>query len=300
VDDRRPGEAALTTVTMRRRRGPIAVAAVLISFVGLAVLVKDVAPGPALPTPTPGPHAAVGVASFAPTALPTASPGASPPTDPPSRDPTVTPHPTLAFVPTPAGKTDLVPAGLTAARLTVTLPVDWQQASASLFVKPDGTEPVGLSIGAYSVAHVNTFPCRWATGAYTDTAYPRTAEGQALSLSAFWGQDPNSTPFFSNSTIAPIATKPVQATIGDAPAWALQILIPSVLDFTNCDAGQVVLWETADGGVRLGRGPGEIDRLWVMDAAGGPIVIDAALPLLASPSQEAQLQAVVDSISVGP
>jgi hypothetical protein len=188
--------------------------------------------------------------------------------------------------------------GLSTARLTITLPIGWQQAGAGLFVKPDAAEPVGLSIGAYSVAHVNTFPCRWASGAYTDTAYPRTAEGQALSLSAFWGQDPNSTPFFSNSTIAPIATKPLQTTIGDAPAWALQILIPSVLDFTSCDAGEVVLWETADGGVRLGRGPGEIDRLWVIEAAGGPIVIDAALPLLASPSQEAQLQTVVDSISV--
>ncbi len=135
----------------------------------------------------------------------------------------------------------------TSVHLTVTVPAGWERAGLGMYVKPDDAGPIGLSIGAYEIAHVNMFPCRWASGQFTDTAYPHTAAGQAQALTAFWGQDPNQTPFFSNSSIAPIATKPSPATIGGYPAWRLQILIPSTFDFSACDGGQLVLWETADG-----------------------------------------------------
>jgi hypothetical protein len=121
-----------------------------------------------------------------------------------------------------------------------------------------------------------------------------------VALSAFWGQDPNQAPFFSNSAIAPISSRPRPTTIGGHPAWYVEVLIPSVLDFSQCDADQLVLWESADGSVRYGLGPGEIDRLWVVDVQGALVVVDAALPLLASPSDTAELQAVIDSVRIGP
>ena len=126
------------------------------------------------------------------------------------------------------------------------------------------------------------FPCRWASGQFTDTAYPHTAAGLAQALSGFWGQDPDQTPFFSNSPIAPIATKPAPATTRRIPGLASPVLIPSTFDFSACDGGQLVLWETAYGTVRFGLGPGEIDRIWVVDVHGELVVVDAALPLLAS------------------
>ena len=58
-----------------------------------------------------------------------------------------------------------------------------------------------------------------------------------------------------------------------------------------------ILWETADGTVRVGLGPGEIDRIWVVDVHGELVVVDAALPLLASKAQETELQAVIDSVA---
>lgn len=299
MDERPPGEAAFTAVrpvTTRRRRGPIAVAIVAIAFLAGTVLIKGIDPGPGLPVPTAPPRAAVHVASFGPTASPTASPTQ----DPPSRDPTVTPHPAVVSVPAQAGTVQLVPPDPTTARLTITLPAGWRKSSPGLYLKPDRSGPVGLSIGTYSIEHVNTFPCRWASGSYTDTAFPRTAEGQALALSAFWGQDPNLTPFFSNSGIAPIATKPRQTAIEETPAWALQILIPSTLDLRTCDGDQLVLWQSADGTVRSGFGPGEIDQLWVLDLDGEPVVIDAARPSLATASQQAELQAVINSIAIRP
>ncbi|HEV8402888.1 MAG TPA: hypothetical protein VGQ31_07615 [Candidatus Limnocylindrales bacterium] len=292
------GETAFTATTVRRRRGPLAVTVAAIAFVGFAVLVKEVAPGPTLPTPSPVPRAAVGVASFGPTATPITRP----PADPPVRDPTVTPNPTVAAGPAAIGRTALVPAGDTSALLTVTLPAGWAQASPSLYLNggaesADGeSSDLGLSIGAYRIEHVNTFPCRWASGRFTETSYPNTVEGLALALSSFWGQDPDSA-LFANSDIAPIASRPHQTTIGGVPAWGVQILIPSVLDFYACDGDQLVLWESADGTVRTGFGSGEIDMLWVVAMNGEPLVIDAALPLLASAAQQKELQAVVDSVA---
>ena len=145
----------------------------------------------------------------------------------------------------------------------------------------------------------STSTCSRAAGraASTRTPYPHTAAGLAQALSAFWGQDPNQTPFFSNSSIAPIATKPAPATLGGYPAWHLQILIPSTFDFSACDGGQLVLWETRNESVRSGLGAGEIDRIWVVDVHGALVVVDAALPLLASKTQETELQAVIDSVA---
>jgi hypothetical protein len=199
-----------------------------------------------------------------------------------------------------AGKTHLIPAGPTPVQLTVNLPGGWEGAGPSLYLKRDPSGPVGLSIGAYRIQHVNTFPCRWASQAYTNTPHPPTAAGLALALSAFWGQDPNQVPFFSNASIAPISSRPRSMTIGGHAASYVEVLIPSTLDFSQCDADQLVLWESADGSVRYGLGPGEIDRLWVVDEHGGPIVIDAALPLLASASDTAELQKVIDSVSIEP
>ena len=168
-----------------------------------------------------------------------------------------------------------------------------------MYVSPTSTASVGLSISAWTVQHVNLFPCRWTTPAFSDELFDRTAEGQAQALAAWWGQDPNA-PFSSNATIAPIATKPRATTLGGYPAWYVEVLVPSVFDFSQCDGGQLVLWQTAGGDVRYALGPGELDRLWVVEIDGTPIVVDASLPVMASSADEAALQRVVDSIAIKP
>src|SRR4029077_12883893 len=118
-------------------------------------------------------------------------------------------------------------------------------------------------------------------------ALMRTAEGQAEALSAWWGQDPGALPYW-NSKIAPLATKPRPVKIQGYPAWSLQVLIPSGLDLTQCDAGQLILWETATRDVRSSV-PGEFHRLWVVDVDGESIVIDAASSLVTSSRDAAEL-----------
>lgn len=301
LEDRPAEGAAFTAVTHRRRRAPAAVAVAAIAFLGFALLSKEAAPAAGLPVASATSSSSLAAVAFetpVPQGAPTGdSPG--PTSVPPARNPTVTPHPALFDVPVAAGVTRIVPAGQTPVRLTVSLPTGWGRASAAMFVKPSGTAEVGLSIGAWRIQHVNTFPCRWASRVFSDPLFPATAEGQADALSAWWGEDPNSA-FYTNSPIAPIASKPRPATIGGRAAWYVEVLIPSDFDFSQCDAGQLVLWETGNGIVRYGLGRSEHNRLWVVDVHGERIVIDASSPLTPTPADAAELQAIVDSVAIQP
>jgi hypothetical protein len=296
VPDDPAGGAAFTAVTRRRRRAPAAVALAVIAFLGFAVLSKEAAPAVGLPiaSATPSPS---GAALASETGAP-AGESSAPTLAPPDRDPTATPHPVFLRARVAAGVAQIIPAGPTPVRLTIALPDGWGRAGPAMYLKPSDTDPVGLSIGAWRIQHVNTFPCRWATPIFSDPLYPATAEGLADALSSWWGQDPNSA-FYSNSPITPIASKPQPATIAGLPAWYVEVLIPSDFDLRECDGGQLVLWETADGSVRSALGPTEHNRLWVVDIDGERIVIDASSPLTETPSDAAELQAIVDSVRFG-
>jgi hypothetical protein len=269
-----------------------------IAFVGVALLTKQASSVVSAPVASvaahasPGPAASPSVVGGAPATATTFS-------VPPDRDPSARPHPALVAVPAKAGTTRFVQAGSTPVSVTVELPDGWERASAAMVITPKGAAPVGMSISVWTVQHVNLFPCRWTTPAFSDELFDDSAQGLAQALAAWWGQDPNA-PFSSNATIAPIATKPRATSIQGYPAWFVELLVPSVFDFSHCDGGQLVLWQASNGDVRYAFGPGELDRLWVVDVHGMPIVIDAQSPVMASSADEAELQAVIDSIAIEP
>ncbi len=296
-EDGASGGAALQVVAHRGRRTPVAIAVAAIAVLAAALLTKSPAPTANVPTASvaPGQSPAGPPTSSRPivaiVAAPT--PGA------PGRNPAVTPHPTFRTVAASAGLTPLIPAGSTPVRLTISLPGGWAKAGGAMYVKANGAAPAVLSISAWSLRDVNTFPCRWSAQAFADPLLMRTAQGQAEALSSWWGQDPRMPPL-SNSRIAPLASEPRPTTVLGYPAWSLDVLIPSDLDLGECDGGQLVLWEAANGEVRSDEAPGEINRLCVVDVHGEPIVIDAAAFLTSSAADVAELQAVVDSLAIVP
>jgi hypothetical protein len=289
--------AAFRAVTQPSRRTPAAIALAGLAVLAFALLVKQAAPSASEPTagPIPEPSGAEAVTS---SVLPVVA-ITSPSQGAPSRNPTVTPYPTFLAVPAEAGVTRLIPAGPTPVRLTISLPEGWKKASDAMYVKFGGVAPAGLSIGAWHLQDVNTVPCRWSSHEFADPPLMRTAQGQAEALSDWWGQDPGMLPYW-NSPIAPIARKPQPTRIQGYAAWYVEVLIPSRLDLTECDAGQLVLWDTANGDARVSLGPGEIHRLWVVDVDSGPIVIDATSFHATSPADATELQAVIDSIAIEP
>ena len=278
----------------------MAIAVLALVVLAVAFLTKQPVPAAVVVTATGAPQQspAVALGSSAPTVVNTVSRTVQAP----GLNPTATPHPTYAAgrAPTTAnpGPIHLIPAGLTRARITVTLPDGWQSSGDATYSKPNAKSPVDLSIGAWSLLHVNTFPCRWSSDIYGDESLMGTAAGQAEALSSWWGQDPGQLPYW-NSAIAPLATKPLSTRFHDFPAWSLQVLIPRGFDLANCDGGQLILWDASTGDVRLGL-PGELHRLWVIDEHGELITIDAAASSGTTPTDDAELQSIVDSIVIEP
>ena len=264
-------------------------------------LVTKAAPATVAPTASAAVRSADGqVASSA--AAPLASPdgggiaAASSGIDvPPALNPNASPYPPLAGVPLRPGSLQRIQVGGAPVTVSFSLPAGWQQGSDAMYLRTDVT-PVPLSIGAWRIRHVNTFPCRWSAGVYADVSSVDRAEGEAQALSSWWGQDPGSTTPLTNSDIAPLANNPVPTTLLGYPAWYVEVLIPTGLDLAACDGGQLVLWDASPGNARYALGPSEVNRIWVVDVDRGPIVIDAGLSLRASASQKAELQAIVDSI----
>ncbi len=153
---------------------------------------------------------------------------------------------------------------------------------------------VGLSIGAWRIEHVNLYPCRWSAEAYTDPQFDATPEGLANALASFWGQDRNLAPLNTNSKIAPIGSRPRPFLFHGHPSWAVDILIPTTLDLTECDGDQLVLWQSIDGDARYALGSGELLRLWVIEIDGEVFVIGAGSSLIAPAEDRAELQAVIE------
>lgn len=221
---------------------------------------------------------------------------ASPPTGLPPRNPNAAPFPAPPTFALPAGETVLAPPGPSPAVVTLSLPDGWHRAGTTVVLKPSSAKGADLSVGAWQVRQVDTFACRWASQPRADAASMSTAEALAQELSQWWGQDPGNLPYW-NSPLAPLASKPKDTTFAGHPAWSLQILVPSGLDLAECDGGQLVLWEAANGEVRTGL-PGELHELWVIDAAGGPIVIDFTSSATAPPKELAELEAIIGSIEI--
>ncbi len=238
-------------------------------------------------------------AAIASPSAPASALGPTPISGPPSLDPSVTPHPRLVPVPARVGANWLVPAGQTSVWLQVSFPERWQWASDGLLFNVAGPGQASMAFGAWSLMHVNVFPCRWSANVFADEDLMRTAVGQAQALSSWWGQDPGMPPN-SNSRIAPLATTPRQTTIGGFPAWYTETLIPTSLDLATCDGGQLILWHTSEGQVRSSLGQGELIQLWVVDVEGEVIVIDASTFPAGSPEDTAELEAIVSSIFIEP
>ena len=289
-----PEGAAFRGVASGPGRMPIAIAVAAVALVAVAVVSRGLSEPStrAVLALTPPPHAVTADPEPAATAF-------AAPTLPALAvdNPAVTPRATIPPVPAEVGANALVPAGQTTTRLTVTLPGGWTRLNASVFARTDVASGAPLvSITAWRLMHVNMFPCRWSAEIFAEESLMRTPRGQAEALASWWGQDPGM-PANSNAAIAPLATEPFRTTLSGYPARYLEVLIPRGLDFAQCDGGQAVLWHTLTGEAKRSLGPGELSRLWVVDVAGEPIVVDVST-MPAGEVHAEELESIVGSIVI--
>jgi hypothetical protein len=96
------------------------------------------------------------------------------------------------------------------------------------------------------------------------------------------------------------ATPPVDVVLDDRSGSYLEWSVPADIDFVARDTDgpdhYFESWTGGDGGDRYQQGPGQVDRLWILDIDGARLVIDAFDMPSATAAERAELLEVVGSI----
>jgi len=93
------------------------------------------------------------------------------------------------------------------------------------------------------------------------------------------------------------ATTPVAVSLGGHHGKYLEWSVPVDISFSDCDGASFRSWTAENGGDRYQQGPGQVDRLWILDIEGRRLVIDVTYMPAASDLDKAELEKVVDSIA---
>ena len=233
--------------------------------------------------------------TIAPSAVPTAVPSAAvSPTDAASP----TPADTIATLrsgqhPLEAGtyRLELSELALSAAELPpirITVPDGWNNLDGWALHR-DSSGEVAVAVTFWDVAQVYRHPCRW-SGTLFDPG--PTVDDLADALV--------DVPMRS-------ATQPIDVTLGGYAGKYLEWSVPADIEmdeqgnFADCDsAGGLRDFKSWTGkgwaSNRYHQGPGQVDRLWILDIDGTRLVIDAFYMPSATMEEREELQDVVESI----
>ena len=154
-------------------------------------------------------------------------------------------------------------------------------------VVPGEDRLAGVTV--WHVGQVPTDPCHWST---TLAPAGDTVEELATALLAQTERRPS---------------EPMPVTIGGYDGlfmtWSVppDLVVTGDADFEGCDVQDAhrdyVSWMGAGGqGERYQQVAGQIDRLWILDVDGSPVVVDATAGPDATPEQIAELDAMVATL----
>ena len=199
----------------------------------------------------------------------------------PSPSPSPTP-PTLSDGPLAAGTYGLTTADDPSAEIvlpqgsTITVPAGWVGAGGSRVNKDEAT--VGFWYWNGDLATVYQDPCQWQGTEIEPPVGPTVDDlANALASQADRGD-----------------AVPVDVTIGGYDGKMIEMSVPTDIDFADCDGGEFRSWSG-----RYHQGPGQVDLVYILDVDGQRTVIDAAYMPTTSEAEQAELQAVIDSIELG-
>jgi hypothetical protein len=160
-------------------------------------------------------------------------------------------------------------------RIAITLPSGWFNYNGWA-LNNGGT----LSVAFWDVDKVYRTACRWQGKPKIDPG--RTVDGLAQVLAT-----------------RPLrhASRPRSAELAGFRGKYLRWSVPSKIDFSGCGQGYFESW-TGRGWAtdRWQQGPGQVDRLWILDVQGKRLVIDAGHMPKATRKQRAELDRIVHSI----
>ena len=140
----------------------------------------------------------------------------------------------------------------------ITVPAGWANIDGWAVNSGQGGDHwVGLTF--WDVAGVYKQPCQWSR---TIQPGPTVAD-----LAKALGDQPLRD-----------ATEPVDIVVDGFQGKQMEWSVPANFDFSTCGDGYFDSWTGAAGSWALGRyqqGPGQVDRLWILDVGGERLVVDA-------------------------
>ena len=176
-------------------------------------------------------------------------------------------------------------------RLTFTVPAGWSTDGGFVYKNPAPGEasPPPNSVGrllvvTWIVSHVYTDACHW-----QGTLVPvGTADQFATLLANQKGRT---------------ATAPTDVVLGGSPAKRVDLTVPATLDLTKCDNGIVRFWPDPgpdESGGLCCSAVGSTDVVYVLNGAGKTFAVVARHQADTSAGDQAELDAIVASIKIGP
>jgi hypothetical protein len=205
----------------------------------------------------------------------------------PTASPSPTAQPSVAS-PSPAPQGLLLPGAVHRlsggpVAMNVTIPAtDWYgDPGQDILVKDENADPpagAGLITFAGDL-YVYGDPCRWAT---TKPDAPATTVDELVAaLTAQASRD---------------ASAPVDITLDGYAGKSITLHVPKDVVISECDTGYFASWGVpGDEPSRYHQGPGQIDKLWILDVNGVLTVIDTAYYDATPPDVVNELDAIVES-----
>jgi len=144
-----------------------------------------------------------------------------------------------------------------------------------------GTEQTGAV--SLAVGDVYAESCDWA-GTELDSSSISSADGVAAALVSQGGLR---------------VSAPTDVTVDGYPATYIERRVPAGTRLSDCDEGQFRVYTDRLGGARW-LNPGQVDRLWIVDVDGVPLVIDASLESGTSAKVRAEVLKMAESVQIEP
>jgi hypothetical protein len=215
----------------------------------------------------------------------------------PSASPTPAPTPGPSPIALPstgalAPGTYSIAAGLaTPARLIFTIPAGWSTDGGFVYKDPapGAASPPPFSVGkvlvvSWILSHVYTDACHWG-----GTLVPVGTPDQFVTLLA--------------NQKGRTASAPTDVVLGGAPAKRIELTVPATLDVSKCTNGVVRFWPDPgpdESGGLCCSAVGSTDVVYALSASGTTYAIVARHQADTPAADQAELDAIVASIRIGP
>jgi hypothetical protein len=193
------------------------------------------------------------------------------------------------------------PAGWTPdyTQLIITLPTGWATSNGLVYKHLDQDDEVAFSV--WSVNDVYDDPCNWQQSSLSELDLGGDQVHKDFHEVATGSSVPKPLNGGLANQLLRNASQMTSVELGGVSALRIELSVPGWLDLAACDQGQFRSWNgwgTTGADANAHHTPGQIDVVYMVDVDRRALVIDASYKPATSPSDLAELEAILASMIV--